>query len=760
LDQDPAINAQAPSGRKIKADRWVVVVTGPVRDIVYITAQEDGMADNMVLSSAAAVLLFDEGCQLEQVMETLRFHHRSSSSRMITSTTMDRLTVRNNKFLTDQALYEILALLHENAAVCRIRALHLPSNPSLTSVSVIRLANFIRGGTTLRLRELDLSNNAQAFTIESLSALEDALSSTVNGHVSTTSRVVVALERLDLSGNGLHQRDLRTCLERLLRHNNTIIHLNLSNNLLGSRHLLLLAPGLACNTTIRTLIVSNNPLKDVGVKRLLATSIVDRLTTLDLSLTQCGRTGVSHIYSCLLHNRSIQTLHLSQNNLMGSDGAAYFQAILCHNYTLRELYLSQNNIGNEGMAAIVRGILDSSDYHVTRLTHLDVSSNGLTDASIIGPLIEKSILVHLNLRDNAISDMVPLAAAVHADVSLKYLDVSRNTMTDPSCWIDLLYHGSYTLDVFHYDDNHLDSAQSERLEAALCFWQNEKTWLAKLLRQIETRPRVSLDLTGYQYGDEEIIRIAQALDQYRPVVTKVSLTDVRERAFLSLLGNRRPPPPAAPSSSLRHNHHYHNGTTSTAAKPPYNNIVRLHLSDCHHIGNEGWHELARAINSGSTEGISGSRGDDNNNDHNCPLETLSLLRCRLPQQQPLVLADALRHNTSLKRLCLEANLCFTTADAQAILAAALAHPNLVYLDLANNGLNDDVLVGMPSIRRLRTLMLHNNELTDKGALSLAQSVIGCTSLTWLTLKGNRLTQKGIVSLTMFLGINEILDCND
>jgi Leucine-rich repeat (LRR) protein len=483
------------------------------------------------------------------------------------------------------------------------------------------------------------------------------------------------------------------------------------------------------------------------------------------------------LQSCLLHNRSIQNLQLAYNNQIGNDGAAYFQAILCHNYTLRELNLSHNNIRNDGMTALVRGMLDSSDYHqdVTRLTHLDVSFNGLTDATIIAQLIQKSILVHLNLRGNAIADMAPLAAAVHADVSLKHLDISHNHMTDPSGWIELMYHGSYTLDVFHYDDNHLDDRQTERLEAAVCFLQNEKTWLAKLLRQIETRQRVSLDLTGYRYGDEEMVRIVQALDRYRPVVEKASLTNLHDRAFLALFGRRRGTPPVEPSSALRHNsshHHHHNGTSTrtsiqitTIPASHRINIVRLHLSDCQFVGHEGWTELARAI--GSVGGSCGSRlngnGDNSNNedddDHDaCPLETLSLLRCRLPQ--PLVLATALRHNTNLKRLCLESSLGQSSVDAKAILAAALAHPNLVYLDLANNGLTDDVLVGMPPIERLRMLLLHNNELTDKGALSLAQAVMDCKTLTWLTVKGNRLTRKGIVSLTLFLKLNEVLDCHD
>lgn len=633
---------------------------------------------------ASSIKFDDEQCQLETVIDALNLHR----------TTVRRLML--HQFLTDESFHTILSFLHRHSVVCNVQALNVASNPLLAPASIVRLADNIHANT-LTLKELDLSNNPQSITAESLDALQRGLS-------------VSLMKRLNLSSNALHRRDVCPTLERLIRNNKTIEQLDLSHNHFGARHIHTISPGLSHNRNINRLDLSNNPLKDVGMKRLMTPTICDSLTSLSLSLTHFSKVGASHIKDCLLRNRTIQALDLSKNDI-SFDGAESIGSILRYNYTLRELNLSQNNMGNDGMEAIIRGFLDNES---TRLTHLDVSSNGLTNADIIGEMIRRSVLVDLRLRDNAIVDMHPLATAVHADVSLKILDVSQNKMTDPSCWMELIYHGSYSLSYFLYNHNHMDDLQAERLEAAICFLNNEKTWLAKILHQIETRPRVSLDLRGYTYGDEEIVRIAQAIERHKPSVVRASFIGIRDRSFC-FLGRRV----------------FRNWTA---------NILQFNLHDCQHLGGEGWDELTQAIG-----------------DQRCPLETLSLIRCHL--RRPQSLATALLQNKSLKHLCLEVN-DIGSADAKAILAAALNHPCLGYLNLANNNLTDEVLAGMAPIQRLRTLKLHNNNLTDIGALTIAQAVMHCRTLRWLTLKGNHITKKGIDGLTIFLNGDHILDCND
>ena len=617
----------------------------------------------------------------------------------------------SNGLLDDDSFQRILDFLHHNFHRFHLRALLLPNN-TFTPLSSHRLAQVIES-QTLRLEELDFSNNSSALRKDGLEVLVQALSSSSDIH----------LQRINLSNNEICKTKSRVnALRQLLGGSSVVDSIDISHNKIA-RKLVDIVVDMPGNETLRRLNLSCNSLADKMGCLCKALDVKQSdccLEELNLSFNYITAVGARHINEYVWMNPHLTVLDLSMNQI-GEEGTLFIAGALMYNHTLKSLNLSRNNIGAGGVY-IAQSLLDSQQ---TVLETIDLSWNELQDESacLLATVLEtRSILVSLNLAFNSIGDIGinDIAKALHADVSLKELDIRGNQMRDPGELIKLICNGDYTLDTLQYQMKNLLPDQEERLEAAFQFRENRKTWLGDMLHRIETTKAgsydcISLNLQHKRFGDDEIRLLAQALHTHRPPVSSIQI----------------------PSSSRVTD----DGIAMLARLCLQEiRVVRFYLYGCSHLSSAGIRHIGKALKA-----------------TRCPLECLTLSSCSIDGDLGVSLAEDLQHNTSLKKLSLSDNR-LGDKGAKAILTAALHHPTLEYLNVSRNHMSDAALVGLSPIERLQRLLLHDNDITDAGALDLAKAAMHSQSIGWLKLTGNAgITRKGVQALQLFLPNEFVLE---
>ncbi|KAH3767255.1 Protein NLRC3 [Pelomyxa schiedti] len=158
----------------------------------------------------------------------------------------------------------------------------------------------------------------------------------------------------------------------------------------------------------------------------IAVALTDRTCTvssLDLSRNELGDAGVTLLSFGLKHNRTLQSLNLSYNNI-GGEGLRSIAA--CRMANLRKLALSGNRLIGQDPVGLI-SILET----FKNLSTLILKDVGLRSSQEIGMgLQQNSNLLQLILRGNSV-DMEFLVQALKVPhVHLMQLDVSHNQITD------------------------------------------------------------------------------------------------------------------------------------------------------------------------------------------------------------------------------------------------------------------------------------------------------------------------------------------
>jgi Ran GTPase-activating protein (RanGAP) involved in mRNA processing and transport len=204
-------------------------------------------------------------------------------------------------------------------------------------------------------------------------------------------------------------------LAAALKANKTITHFDISQNQLDHAGAGILATVLETNTTLRSMISSDN-------------CMCGRFKYLDNSYGVYCADGFRSMASALRYNvKSLAELDVSQN-FIGNDGAMALALALKFNISLKSLNLSHNNITSEQAGKALSAMLETNNT----LTELDLASNGsveFVDELAIG--FERCRLVVLKLPgvqptaalidglSNLLTSRVP---------TLKDLDISGNVI--------------------------------------------------------------------------------------------------------------------------------------------------------------------------------------------------------------------------------------------------------------------------------------------------------------------------------------------
>jgi Ran GTPase-activating protein (RanGAP) involved in mRNA processing and transport len=138
--------------------------------------------------------------------------------------------------------------------------------------------------------------------------------------------------------------------------------------------------------------------------------------------------GVELIYHCLLKNKTLKELDLSNNNI-GIEGSYFISLIMRDCRLLTLIYVGYNNIGNEGVKLIAEQL--KANYTITELK---LRCNNIDDIGlgyICDAIKVNNTLNLLNLEDNFITDegLRIMADALCENFSLTQVEMDRNIFT-------------------------------------------------------------------------------------------------------------------------------------------------------------------------------------------------------------------------------------------------------------------------------------------------------------------------------------------
>ncbi len=240
------------------------------------------------------------------------------------------------------------------------------------------------------------------------------------------------------------------------QYHNSLSHLNLSRNDLGSEAAAILSSSFQCLTELQQLDLSHNNIGFDGATSLASSlKYLTELKQLKLSSNNLGVEGTATLSPSFFYLTKLQQLYLSHNNI-GMNGATSLSLSCEHLCTLDVLDLSHNNIGTEGAITLsfsfkyltklrqanfshnnigYKGAQHLSRLfqfqHFAELRHLDISYNsiGCEGAnSLSQSLPHLTELRHLDISHNDISsdNILPLVTKLPFLANLHYLNISHN----------------------------------------------------------------------------------------------------------------------------------------------------------------------------------------------------------------------------------------------------------------------------------------------------------------------------------------------
>jgi Ran GTPase-activating protein (RanGAP) involved in mRNA processing and transport len=277
----------------------------------------------------------------------------------------------------------------------------------------------------------------------------------------------------------LGPRQVKYISHQLLR--NTLTFLSLDYCVLRPEDTIIIAQSLACNTSLKLLLLRHNPIQQEGVCA-LAEALQQNtvLETLILRDNAIGPEGACSLARALQHNIGLTRLLLCQN-FIGPTGAAAFAKLLQHNKILTNLYLEGNHILLEGAEALAIALQDNTVLSSLSLKGNHLGPEGATVA-IAEALQHNNTLISLMLGDNSLglTDVTAIAKALRHNTVLTSLDLSRNDL-GTECRHTLanaMQHNSSLLYLefhrYHQAVDHLPS----RIEVKLHINKQRATWIS------------------------------------------------------------------------------------------------------------------------------------------------------------------------------------------------------------------------------------------------------------------------------------------
>ena len=354
--------------------------------------------DNCFVHSTAVIL---EGLKQISTLKVLDLNNNKDRSKKISAAityvitknkSLERLSLSNNN-LNDNGIIKIAQSLCKHS---NLKLINLQRN-NITTKTAEALASIISSNTGLE--ELYLGNNQLQ-----LGAAK----------ISTALRNISSLKVLDLRNNNIPE-EVADELSVAIVANNTLEKLWLNGNHLGSSTVMIVN---ALNevTTLKELTINDNKNKSEELAPTIASAITKNklLEVLSLCDNNLNDDGVIKIAQSLCKHSKLKHINLQYNNIT-EESAEALASIISSNTGLKKLYLGNNQL-QLGVAKISTALKSISSLKVLDLQNNNISeqvADELTDAIRANNLLEK-----VWLNDNLGSSMAVIAKACSHNSSL------------------------------------------------------------------------------------------------------------------------------------------------------------------------------------------------------------------------------------------------------------------------------------------------------------------------------------------------------
>ncbi|XP_051771303.1 NACHT, LRR and PYD domains-containing protein 12-like isoform X20 [Ctenopharyngodon idella] len=657
-------------------------------------------------------------------------------------TNLKELNMNNNN-LQDSGV-KLLCMGLKNIK-CKLEILKL-SNCSVTEEGYKALASALRSNPS-HLIELDLTGNdpgqsgvkelddllqdpnCQLKTLRFLSPAADEACQYVSGIVGKN---LLLLRELNLSEHELGDTRVNQIAALLQDKHCRLNTLTLSRCRITEKQCVILTSALKSNPShLRELNLSVNNLGNTGVKH-LCDVLKDshcKLERLSLSLCYMTDEGCSALTSALKSNPShLRELNLSWNNL-GDSGVKNLSDLLMNpQFKLEKLHLSYCSITEE-QCVILTSALKSNPSH---LRELNLSGNNLGDSGVknlsdllMNPQfkLEKLDLSYCSITEK---QCVILTSALKSNPShLREMNLSGNNLGDSGVknLSDLLMNPQFKLEKLHLSYCSITEKQCVILTSAL---KSNPSHLREL------------NLSGNKLGNTGVKHLCDVLKDSHCKLERLRLSNcsVTEEGYKALASALRSNPSHLIELDLTGNDPGQSGVKELddLLQDPNCQLKTLRFLSpaadeaCQYVsGIVGKNPLLlRELNLSEHE-----LGDTRVNqivallqDKHCRLNTLTLNRCRITEEQCVILTSALKSNPShLRELNLSGN------------------------NLGNTGVKHLCDVLKDSHCKLERLRLSNCSVTEEGYKALASALRSNPShLIELDLTGNDPGQSGVKEL--------------
>jgi Ran GTPase-activating protein (RanGAP) involved in mRNA processing and transport len=302
----------------------------------------------------------------------------------------------------------------------RLQRLNLSSNGLGGRTLAQAIASAFDGNS---LTHLDLTDNSLCWTnLEQLSIFESLKNN-------TSLQVLKLARTIDATPNGTIPRfDVCTELAEALKHNTTLVRLDLSCNFIKSEpHGKVLGDMLECNSSLTHMSIHTLGLEGVNF---IADGLSKNasLRTLDLSRITLTEEELQALGQALRVNTTLETLLLQQVKYSDPDGESYDHLVhvlgpLAHNTTLMHLDISENELTDVEADALANALGASCRLRYLDISEHEINSDGLS--TLCEAIAKHTSLVVLNLGTlYARGCLPPVCSILEHNTSIQSLEMN------------------------------------------------------------------------------------------------------------------------------------------------------------------------------------------------------------------------------------------------------------------------------------------------------------------------------------------------
>jgi Ran GTPase-activating protein (RanGAP) involved in mRNA processing and transport len=255
----------------------------------------------------------------------------------------------------------------------------------------------------------------------------------LGGEVAATLLANTRLQRLNLSSNSLRSSTVAQAIVSALD-SNILTHLDLTDNILcwTSLQQLSIAQSLKSNTSLKVLKLlrttdGTSTQSEVCIALVEALKHNTSLVHLDLSMNHLAHECHAKVLGSMLEHNTCLT-HMSIHTIL-LEGVNFIAQGLSKNACLRHLDLSRNILMEEDLQALGQALRVNTTLETLLLQQVKVPD--MPDdylVHVLEPLAHNTTLKHLDISDNYLTDVEAkaLAKALETSCRLHYLDISEH----------------------------------------------------------------------------------------------------------------------------------------------------------------------------------------------------------------------------------------------------------------------------------------------------------------------------------------------